>query len=359
VPQAVAAHAVLLRSDPAPDALVASAPAGVTLIFSEPVTPAGAGIKVYGPSGAQVAGTVSTRGAVLTAPIGAGAPGTYVVAWQVYAADTHPSRGAFAFSIVRRGANPYASLVGAAEAGTATPLGLALQALARWVHFAGFALAFGVTAYRVVLGRRERFGRLVATGVALLIVAEPVAFAAQLASLSFDGDTAVAVLGSEFGRILGLRLAAALLAWTVLATERSWPVLVIGAAVAGLDGATAHAIAGLPVAGQVVAAVHVAAMGLWTGGIAAYLRAPDPRFGRYAAGAFGIAAVTGLVLALAHTSFGSALFSTQYGWALVAKVVVVGAAVVLAVARRRRAELAVVAAAIAAAALVASLPPPA
>src|SRR5439155_1379944 len=83
----------------------------------------------------------------------------------------------------------------------------------------------------------------------LLIAAEPLALVAQLASLSFDGDTALAVLGSNFGRLLGLRLGAAVLAWTVLATGRTWPVLVIGAADAFVDGASAHAIAGLPGAG--------------------------------------------------------------------------------------------------------------
>ena len=125
-------------------------PSAVTLVFSEPVTPAGFGIHVFAPDGEQVAGAVVAHGAVLSAPLTGVQHGTYVVFWQVFAADTHPSRGAFAFSVVATSANPYSGLLGQASAGTSTPLGIALQALARWVHFVGFALVFGLVAYGVV-----------------------------------------------------------------------------------------------------------------------------------------------------------------------------------------------------------------
>src|SRR5262249_24462272 len=154
--------------------------------------------------------------------------------------DTHPSRGAFAFSVGSSSANPYSSLLDQASAGTSTPLGIVWQALARWVHFIGFALVFGLFAYGV------RPGRLITAGVVLLLAAEPLALVAQLASLSVDSDTALAILGSSFGRILGLRMGAALLAWALLATNRRWPVLAVGAAIAVLDGLTAHAIPNVP-----------------------------------------------------------------------------------------------------------------
>jgi copper transport protein len=358
IPQAAAAHAQLLQSDPAPGSLLESAPAAVTLVFSEAVTPAGTGIQVFSPSGAQVAGRAHVDGAALAAPVRASETGTYVVSWQVLAADTHPSRGIFAFSVGRRGPNPFSALLDSGSAGTATPLGLALQALARWIHFAGYALAFGVAAYLTAFAGAARLRPLIGAGVALLIVAEPLSLLAQLASLSFDGDTALAVLGSNFGRLLGLRLGAALVAWTVLATGRSWPLLVIGAADAIVDGASAHAIAGLPAAGGLLAAVHVAAMGLWIGGLVGYVRAPDRRFGRYALWSAGTAVATGLALAIAHTHLGGALWSTDYGRALVLKVLIVVAALAAALLRRHRPELAVGALAIGAAALVAALPNP-
>ncbi len=375
MPQPASAHARLLQSDPTPGAVLSTAPPAVTLVFSEPVTPAGAGIRVYAPSGRQVAHATAARGAVLSAPVDAEGAGTYVVLWQVYAADTHPSRGAFAFVVGHTSANPFASLLEAPEAGTATPLGLALQAMARLIHFAGFALVFGVVAYRMLTGRKGPFGHLVGAGVALLIVAEPVALLGQLASLSFDADTTFAVLGSSFGRILGLRLGAALLAWTLIATERPWPVLGVGAATAVLDGLSAHGIPGVPFAGQLLVAMHGGAMGLWVGGITAFIGSPDKRksslsasgeragvrglrFGRYALATFGVAAITGLVLALVHTSFGAALLTTDYGRVLLLKVFVVGAAVVAALVRRRRLELVVAIAAVAFASLLGALPPP-
>src|SRR5437773_2447474 len=358
IPHAASAHALLLQSDPAPGSLVQAAPAAISLVFSEQVTPAGAGIKVFSPSGSQVAGRVVDAGAVLSASLASAEVGTYVVSWQVLAADTHPSRGAFAFSVGHPSENPYSGLLGTGEAGTSTPLGLALQAIARWIHFIGFALTFGVVAYGALIRRGPAPFRLVAAGLVLLIAAEPLALIAQLASLSFDGDTALAVLGSNFGRLMGLRLGAALLAWTVLATGRSWPVLVIGAADALLDGASAHAIAGLPGVGQVLLAAHAAAMGMWVGGMAGFAQWPDRRFGRYALATLATAVLTGLGLAFAHTHFGASLMTSAYGQALMVKVLVLGAALAALGVRRHRAELVLATLTAGAAALVAALPPP-
>ena len=348
---------MLVGADPTPDSTVDTVPTDVTLIFSEPVTPAGTGIKVFSPSGRQVAGAVRARGSVLAAQVDATELGTYVVSWQVFAGDTHPSRGAFRFSVGRTSANPYATLLDAPAVGTATPAGVALQALARWVHFLGLALVVGVVGYGLLVGARFKSSQ-VGVGVVLLVAAEPLALLGQLASLSFDGDTALAVLGSTFGRLLGLRLGAAVLLWTLLATGRSWPLLAVGAAIAVLDGAGAHAIPGLPGVGQLLVAVHVSAMGLWAGGLAAFVRAPDRRFVRYAAITLGVAVATGAILALVHTQFATALLTTDYGRTLIIKVLVVGAAVAAALVRRHRVELALVAAVIASAAVVAALPPP-
>ena len=358
IPLEASAHAQLQQSDPAPGAVLQAVPAIVTLIFTEPVTPAGVGMRIYSPAGRQVAGPSVGRGTILSAPVGGDERGTYVVLWQVYAADTHPSRGAFEFAVGAPSANPYSGLLGGPEAGTATPLGIVLQALARWLHFIGFAAVFGLIAYQVLTRAPHPSPRLVNTGLVLLLVAEPTAFAAQLASLSFDGDTALAVAGSSFGRILGLRLGAALLAWALIATERSWPVLAVGAAIAVLDGFTAHGFASLPLAGQLLAAVHVGAMGLWVGALVGFLRHPNARVARYAMAAFGVAAVTGLVLGAVHTDLGRALLVSDYGRVLILKVIAVGVAILLALRRQLKAELAAAAVVIAAATLLASLPPP-
>src|SRR5207253_8034129 len=181
----------------------------------------------------------------------------------------------FSFVVGQPSANPYLPALSGGEIGTATPLGFVLQALARWIHFLGVALAFGTIAYQLLTWRDPRLRRLVVAGVVLLITAEPVALVAQLASLSFDGDTAIAVLASGFGRLLGLRLGIALLVWTLLALESPWPVLALGGVMALIDGASAHAIPGLPGAGLLLDAIHVAAMAIWVGGLVAFLFAPD------------------------------------------------------------------------------------
>jgi len=358
VPRAAAAHALLLGSDPSPDALLAAPPAAISLTFTEAVIPVGQAIKVFSPAGRQVAGPARPVGHMLTAPVSSAENGTYVVTWQVLAADTHPSRGAFSFVVGQPSANPYAPLLTGGAIGTATPLGFGLQALARWMHFLGVALTFGTITYQLMIRREPRLRRLVGAGLALLIAAEPVALVAQLASLSFDGDTAIAVLAAGFGRLLGLRLAVVLLVWALLALDSLWPVLGLGAVMALIDGATAHAIPGLPGAGVVLAAIHVAASGIWVGGLAAFLVAPDRRFSRYAVAAAAVGVGSGLVLVVAHRGFPLTLPTTGYGWALVVKVVAVGAALTLAVFGRRRIETGVMAVILAVAAVLVSLPPP-
>jgi copper transport protein len=364
-PVSAAAHALLLFADPVPDAILQRPPAAITLTFTEPVTPAGNGIKVFSPSGRQVATPARAAGRTLTAATTSGESGTYVVIWQVLAADTHPSRGAFRFSVGSPTPNPYSPLLSGGEIGTATPLGFVLQALARWMHFFGVALTFGVIIYERMTRREPRLRRAVLGGLLLLVAAEPVALVAQLASLSFDGATAIAVMASDFGRLLGLRLAVAVLLWAVLALDVFWPVLVLGAGMALIDGATAHALPGLGGAGLLLNAIHVAAMAMWVGALAGMVYTSSVSHpargggqgGGFALVAFGIAVVSGVLLALAHIGFPPSL-TTGYDWALITKAAVVGIAIVLALLGRRRAELGVVALILAAAAVLVSLPPP-
>src|SRR5439155_13103597 len=76
---------------------------------------------------------------------------------------------------------------------------------------------------------------------------------------------------------------------------------------------------GLPGAGLLLDAVHIAAMAIWVGGLAGLLLAPDRRFRPYAIGAFAVAIGSGLLLALAHLGSPSALVTTGYGWTLLIK----------------------------------------
>jgi len=388
LPASASAHAQVVRLEPQPGVLP-SVPSFVSIGFSEPVTPFGRGIDVYAPNGRLVSGAVGLKGldgTTLVAPIPKYQPlpeGTYLVEWRVVAQDTHPSRGSYTFSVGRAGSVPAGDL-SRGDLGAVSPPGFFLQTLARWLHFLGFALSFGVLAFLLIVLREleppTRLRRLVYVGIALLIAAEPIALIAQAASLgTIDSPSLADVLGSAFGRVLALRLAAALALWGILGAPRStlgagiWSVLVLGAGLAGVDGLSGHTIRGLPlVASASLTAVHEASMVVWVGGFIGLLAvigtAPDKRvlagrFGRVAAISVVVLILSGGLLALAHLGVPADLMLTSYGLTLSIKLVAVAVALWLAWTglrrlRSGRPELLALAGVLALAAVLASLPPP-
>jgi copper transport protein len=293
--------------------------------------------------------------------------GTYAVVWTVVAADTHPSRGEFTFSVGHT--SPVrAPGFGGGDVGLVSPLGLVLQALGRWMHFAGYALGFGVATYALFVARDQRPLRLAGAGIALLLVAEPLALFAQTASFdpsqTFDGDALTSALASPFGRVLGLRLGGALLLWAVLGALRQaawlrWAIPGLGIALALVDATAAHATPALPQPlGLLLNALHVATMGLWLGGVAAFALAPAGGFGRVAGWSLGLLVVSGAALAILHFNSPLELMTTPYGGALAIKLPLVAIALFFAWRARRRWELATLLVVIAAASVVVSLPPP-
>jgi copper transport protein len=363
------AHASLVAADPSPGAVLAAPPAAITLRFSEAVTGAGPGISVVAPSGRPVGGgSVRVAGTTMSTPFHPAGDGTYLVRWQVIAADTHPSRGQLTFSVGHASTAPTGDDL-SADVGAVSPAGLLLQALGRWLHLIGMALAFGVIALRAAVlpdaeaGPARRLDRLLGAGVALLIVAEPVALAGQAVSLGVvAGDLVV----SSFGRVLGLRLGGALLLWAALSAVREagrgrTVLLALGAGLALVDGLAGHRIAGSPdVVAIVLSATHEGAMAVWAGGLAAVLvaRVGAARFGRLAVWSFGVLVASGAGLALAHLRAPADLLGTTYGAVLAVKVLAVGAAAAIAGLGARRLEAAALAGVVALAGLLVSLPPP-
>jgi copper transport protein len=365
---AASAHARLIVSNPAPGAVLDRLPPSIDLVFSEPVTPAGRGINVYGPDG-RLAQTGSARAHAdeLTVELTGTLDGTYAVVWTVVASDTHPSRGELTFSVVHTSPVRGPGL-GGGDVGLVSPLGLVLQSLGRWMHFAGFALGFGSATYALFVARNSRPLRVAGAGIALLLVAEPLALFAQTASLdptqTFDGDALTGALASPFGRVLALRLAAAVLLWALLGALRQapwlrWGIPALGVALALVDATAAHATPALPQPlGLALNALHVTAMGVWVGGLVAFIWAPSGGFGRVAAWSAGVLVVSGAALALLHFGSLTELMTTAYGVSLLIKLPLVAIAIFLAWRARRRWELAALLAVIAAASVLVSLPPP-
>jgi copper transport protein len=368
LPFSVSAHAQLIGSTPAPGAILDRLPDAVELYFSEPVTLAGRGISVYGPDGRLVqSGPARVQGSRLSVPLTSGTDGTYAVIWTVIADDTHPSRGMLTFSVGH--ASPVrAPGLGGGDVGLVSPAGFVLQALGRFFHFGGFALGFGAATYALFVAREPRALRLAGAGVALLLVAEPLALLGQTASLdpaqTFDGDALTSALASPFGRVFGLRVAAALLLWAVLGALRQapwlrWAIPGMGVVLAVVDATAAHATPSLPQPlGLALNAVHVSTMGWWLGGLAAFAMAPAGGFHRIATWSAGLLISSGAALALLHFAKPLELVTTAYGVGLLVKLPLVALALLFAWRTRRRWELAALMAVLAAATVLVSLPPP-
>ena len=210
--------------------------------------------------------------------------------------------------------------------------------------------------------------RFAGAGVVLLLVAEPLALLAQTASLDpsqvLDGDSLTSALASPFGRVFGLRVAAALVLWAVLGALRQapwlrWAIPSLGVALALVDATAAHTTPALPQPlGLALNAVHIFTMGIWAGSLAAFAVAPASGFGRIAAWTAVLLILSGAALALLHFGQLRELMGTPYGITLLIKVPLVAVALYLARLGRHRWELAALMLVLAAAAVVVSLPPP-
>jgi copper transport protein len=378
-------------------------PRSLRLFFNERVQLGGRGVRVWGPSGRRVErGPAHVLGTEVQVPVDAAEPGTYRVLWRVVAVDTHPAQGAFLFSV----GHPSQPAVPGAGAAERSAVGLALQTLARAVHFAGYALCFGVFAFRrAVLVPRSftadasvdgQVWRLIGMGIVGLLAAEPLALLAQTLSLSappesaMDLDVMGGALDSSFGLVLGQRMGAAVLVWVLAGAVRQGAVreataapavLGLGIVVALIDGEAAHAVGARPAwLGFGANVVHESAMGWWIGAVLGLLgiwRLPGvvPRrvevafaASRFAAPSVAILILSGTVMAVQHLAGLRDLIATWYGRTLAGKVVVLAAAVALARAaamapegRRGRwwmREAALLVALLALAGLLVSLPPP-
>jgi copper transport protein len=332
----------------------------VAIQFTESVTPFGHGIDVFAPSGHRISTASRATGSRLTvglARAGADAEGTYLVQWSVVAADTHPSRDSFTFSVGRPGPAP-AGEVAANEVGGVAPAGLGLQTLARWLHFVGLSLSLGVAACVVILavpgGVPPTTRRLVAAGIALLVLAEPVQVAAQAASFgNLDAASVAQVTASSFGRVTALRLGAALALWATLPLTRSarrWAlglgVAAVATVIAAADAASTHTVSGeLALLAFPVTMIHLLSMALWVGAVVVALEntpnraAYRARLRPLALAGVVLAIATGAVLAVLHVKAWRDLIGSVYGLTLLAKIALLAIVLGTAIAARRRGKV--------------------
>ncbi|MCX4959503.1 copper resistance CopC/CopD family protein [Streptomyces virginiae] len=213
------AHAALTASDPTDGAVVATAPAQVTLSFSEQVAMGDDSIRVLDPQGTRVdtgelrdmcSGNTVRYGTALHT----GLPnGTYTVAWQAVSADSHPISGAFTFSIGAPSATDVSLPTAQAGGG---PVGIA-YGIARYAAYAGFTVLVGGAAFILLCWRRGAAERplqklvvrawvtLTAATLAMLVLRTPYTGSGSFSDV-FDLNGLRAVLETKTGASLVSRL---------------------------------------------------------------------------------------------------------------------------------------------------------
>ncbi|ADB74016.1 copper resistance CopC family protein [Geodermatophilus obscurus] len=351
-----AAHAELVSTDPGEGARLEEPPTQVTLTFTEGVSLGAGHTRVLDASGERVdTGSATVEGDRVVVPLRGDLPDDgYLVTYRVVSADSHPVSGAFSFVV---GDGELVPTDAAAGAGDTDPVvGAALPA-ARWLGFAGLSLAIGVPVLLLAAWpagwasarlRRMVTGGLaaVAAGAALTFLLQgPYAAGSGLGSVA-DPALLAATADSANGvaHLLRIVLVAALAVVLHAVWRRGNPSVVdvvagsvLAAALVGTVAAVGHPVAGpLPALAVTAAAVHVAAMVVWLGGLAGLLggvlreEAPAddlaralPPFSRLAAGSVTALVVTGVVQSVREVGSPAALVTTTYGWVLLAKLALV------------------------------------
>jgi copper transport protein len=392
-PASASAHARLEGTSPPEGATVAHEPAAVIFRFDEPVEGNFGAVRVYDASGGRVdegdAFHPNGEGPRLSVHLEPGLPdGSYTATYRVVSADGHIVSSGFVFSIGKQGKAPQetvAQLIGGAGSGPVTETAFGI---ARGLQYAAIALGFGGLLFLLLVwlpalraigddgaewaGAERAFLRRLRT---LLWVAAALGAISAAASIVLEGAEAAGVsgfsaldetivretLGTRFGTIWGF----VLVAWVVLAA--ALPLLlgrrrgrlllavplafaVIAPALSGHGSTQSPVLLNFP-----VNVIHVGAMAIWLGGLAALLLALPAatralaaadrssllavalsRFSRLALIAVAAILATGLIQAYVYVRHLGDLLSTGYGRAVLAKFLLLLAVIGLGAFNRRR-----------------------
>jgi copper transport protein len=366
LPVQALAHAQLRAADPAPEAVVAEAPAAVSLTFNEPVSPLV--LRWIAPDGTltDLTGTASGGTVTVTPPPGL-PPGTQFLSWRVVSADGHPVGGTHSFHIGAPTAGGPAADAPATGAAQAAAAARALLTVALAVALGAVLVPALVTRSAPDAGLR-RGGLLAAAlgagaGVALLgaqgldLLALPPA--ALLTPAPWLAVRAVPLSGTV--ALTWVALAFAALALVQAAGDRVQRLLLalaawaLGAAAFATSG---HAATATPLAvARAALVVHGAALLFWMGALWPLLRlvpqqgaaAALARFSGLAVPMVAALVLSGAVLTWLQAGGIAALAGSGWGRILMAKLVLVAGLIVLAL-RNRRVHLPALAAGDAAAA---------
>jgi putative copper export protein/methionine-rich copper-binding protein CopC len=325
---AAKAHTWLERSSPAAGDTVRNAPTAVRLWFSGRAELAFTRVRLLGADGREiplgpVARLGSSRSAFST-PIGAPlSPGTYTVEWQTAAADGHPVRGRFSFTM---GGVVLSGSTDTARAPVTAPERVATMPdaegderrdyqVARWAGFVGLLAVLGVVVFQLgIVGALERHNepttdlteraRQIGLGAVVLVLSSGVyrlfaelrAIAQPRELYSVDALTAL-LTTTAWGRGWLVGVAGAIVLFASLVAARrgraAWWVAAVGALGVALSPAlTGHAASAerFTTLSIVVDVLHVLGAGAWLGTLLVVVLAEIPAALRRVPGERGPAA---------------------------------------------------------------------
>lgn len=366
------AHANLVRSDPAENAVLDQTPKQITLEFSEPIDPHLSKIEVLFEDGTSVDGNDSTRSPndskILTVSLKDSRQGTYIVSWRALSeADGHVTSGSYVFS-VGKPIDQTAAAAGETESTATSPL----DVIGRALTFIGQAVLAGVVAFRWLVWRPALKSSQLEETVdqqsvpatkrvlqVALVLAGLGAVLMLIAQTSSSGGTLGDWLGTRVGRIwlgrVATLIAIGVLLDDIATTARGkwfsnlvsiWLPLQLLL----LTSLTSHsaAVSEPPLLPLITDFIHLIATSIWVGGlvmmafvvprVAKALSDEDRswlwlstvvNFSTLAAVAVGALIITGTYLSFLHIGSWTALIGTTYGRALLLKLAFAGIAMLM------------------------------
>ncbi len=351
------AHAVLDNSVPTSGATLEDTPLQIVLDFDESVESSLGYIKLFSSSGKRVQlpavkADASDASIVRVVPPTL-AQDSYVAVYRVISADGHPVKGAITFRVGAGAVSNLASVIETAlqdsETSNAVKVAMALMRFISYIAIsivlAGIFFLLGSDAPRKGLNRAVVLaGSVLGLSTALLYLLHGMNASGgtwgQIANVSVVKDVFATQVGeSLFARIvISFLLVCVVARWGKFVAVFAFATLPFTYAFAG------HAAVDSPAALTIaLLALHVAAVGVWCGGLILLIFVKDIRttsivewFSQRAAILIAVVVATGVVQALLLMDGIGNLTKTSYGKALLAKVCVVGIMLICAAIVRRR-----------------------
>lgn len=345
------AHATLIAAEPADGAIVAAAPRTVTLRFSEPARPLVA--RLIHPGGhTEILKEIGEKGSVIVLTLPSGLEnGTYVLSWRVASSDGHPIGGGVVFSVGAPSAVAPATIE---QSDLSVRIGLWS---ARFVLLVGLIVGVGGVAFFALIGRSDPVpgGGDIVTGTLFAgLIAAPLlvgfqgldALGAPFSDLPTAAVWQAGLWATSYGRSTLLAATAICIAYAAgQAGYRSrlglslaaGATLLVGVAVASAGHASTAPPRYLTVPAVFLHAITVV---LWIGALiplgavlvrgGAALPIILQRFSRIIPAIVAVLAASGLLLAIVQVQSVPALWDTDYGRVLLAKLALVVALLLLA-----------------------------